>query len=110
MPDTIDPHDQKSTVPVRPERAELGVGPGIAVGCAVNLVLIILVPVLLLAIGILRGSSGKYLASVCLGVLLLANAGVVVVAHRRHEKGIVIGFAIAASLALLLGGLCWSSF
>jgi hypothetical protein len=109
MPEPIHPEDQESAVLVQPEREGLGVGSGIALGCATNLVLAIAVPFLLLAVfGVLRISGGTIVAGAYFGILLLVNACVIAFAYRRGEKGVVIGFAIAASLVVLLGSYCWS--
>jgi hypothetical protein len=110
MPEPIHPQDQKSAAPVEPARKGFGVGSGIALGCASNLVLAIAVPFLLLAVfGVLRISGGTNVVGAYLGIVLLVNACVIAFAYRRGEKGVVIGFAIAASLVVLLGSYCWSS-
>lgn len=108
MPDAFDPLGLKSRDPIRPEREGLGVGPGIALGCAVNLGLIILIFFLLSSVS--WGLSGKNLFVTYFGIVLLIDGILITYAYRRKEEGVVIGLVIATSLVALLGGICWSSF
>ena len=111
MAEDSNPQSQHPAPSAPPEYRKLGVGPGIAIGCAVNLALLVIVPITLIKIsgGIWTG-NGKVTVPEFLAVFLGANAVAIALAARRKQKGLIIGFVIAAALALLLSSPCWSSF
>jgi len=96
-------------VPLAPsEYKKLGVVPGIAIGCTVNLALLIIVPLTLIKLsGGIWAGNGKVRVSEFLAVFIAANAVAIALAAQRKQKGLIIGFVIAASLAILLSSYCW---
>ena len=90
-----------------PENERYSIKKGIALGCATNAVLILAVPFFFL--GLSNFVDGDYLMPALFGAALITNGVIIFRAYRRRDKGIVIGFAIALSLAILLEGMCFSS-
>jgi hypothetical protein len=89
---------------------------GLLLGCATNLALILILPFLAYTVlgffsRALRPANGNFLHFLpsVLGMILIANGIIIFRAYRRDQRGIVIGFSIAGSLALLLATMCWSS-
>lgn len=104
MADELDLSNRGAEPP--PQKEDDPVGTGVLLGCATNLALLIVPPfVAYMAFGFT--SRVVSLANVLVAVLI-ANGIVIFSAYRRGRRGIVIGFAIAGSVALLLGTMCWS--
>jgi hypothetical protein len=114
MADELNLFNRGPEPPQPPEKDNHRVQRGIVLGCATNLALIVILPFLVyMGLGffgrLIRPPRGNYFLPSLLGIVLITNGIIIFRAYRRDQRGIVIGFAIAGSLVLLLGSMCWSS-